>query len=112
MANKRYRNISVTWTANTLSPFVLSTPEDNKNRRLTGILVNAFTTHQVGAQLIVKKAGYEAARIEESLFSPTYGFIPFDLDFDVGVQIEIDTNCGATAPTPATVGVCVQYELV
>ena|SRR5438445_10426015 len=111
MANKRYRNISVTWTASTLTDSLLSTPEDNQRRKLVGIMVNAFTTHQVGAQILVKRAGYEAARIEESEFSPNYGPLPLDLDFEAGIQIGISTNCGAAAPTPATVGVTVIYEI-
>lgn len=111
MANKRYRNQSVTFTVNTLTDTLLSTPEDNQRRKVTGILLNAFTTHQVGAQIIIKRAGYEAARIEESLFSTQAGFIELDLDYEVGVQIGISTNCGATAPTPATIGVCVRYEV-
>lgn len=111
MANIRYRNQSITWTVTTLTDYLLATPEDNKRRTVTGIMVNAFTTHQVGAQVLVKQAGYEAARIEESLFSPTAGFIPLDLTFEPGVQIGISANCGAAAPAPATVGVCVRYEV-
>lgn len=111
MPDKRYRNISVTFTATTLTDYLLSTPEDNQRRKLVGIMVNEFTTHQVGAQVLVKRAGYEAARIEESEFSPTYGPLPLDLWFEPGIQIGISTNTGAAAPTPATVGITVIYEL-
>jgi hypothetical protein len=111
MPDRRYRNISQTWTINTLTDSLLSTPEDNVRRKLVGIMVNAFTTPQVGAQILVKRAGYEVARIEESEFSTAYGPLPFDVWFEPGIQIGISTNCGAAAPVPVTVGVTVIYEL-
>lgn len=108
MPNIRYRTTPFAAVpANTTVDNLLSTPDDNKQRTLKGIWC---TTLVLGVQVAVLRAGYEAARFDSTIFNTALGFLPLDLSFDIGIQIDvrlINTTGGASAAGAFTV----QYEL-
>lgn len=106
--NIRYRptNFAIVGAGATVNN-LLVTPDDTQRRIVTGI---AATLQAISIRYQVIRAGYLAAEIDASVLNLTQGFYQLDLEYPVGIQIQITEFNNSVGASVAGV-VVVRYEL-
>lgn len=109
MADIRYRvAVAPAVSAGGSELTTLATPDDNRKRRITGL---AHDMQSADATISILRTGYDAIDMSTNIGVNEARYRPCDLEFPVGIQIQILWTAGSGGSFSGGEQLEIRYEL-